>query len=200
MLYKPQPHHPQEENSSSGPLTSVASWCRLACSMSMCQSPWNRRRLLSHQGRGGLGSAEGLVKRSTHWPISVHAGSQHRAPYHGVLEDFRWAEEHRTQPVTPSPPLFGLYSRRASAHLPPQPSPPSQSNHLPSLLTVEVVIELGVGHVPFDGHVAQGSPNGRIWRRREQAGHPAQRAHQSTHQSPVTDLKQVPGIVFYPHC
>lgn len=89
-----------EENSSSGPLTSVASWCRLACSMSMCQSPWNRRRLLSHQGRGGLGSAEGLVKRSTHWPISVHAGSQHGPHTTVYWKISAGAEEHRTQPVT----------------------------------------------------------------------------------------------------
>lgn len=42
----------------------------------MCQSPWKRRRLLSHQGNGALGSSEGLVRRSTHWPIRVQAGSQ----------------------------------------------------------------------------------------------------------------------------
>lgn len=57
-------------------LTSVATWWRLACSMSMCQSPCSRRRLLSHQGRGGLGSSEGLVSRSMACPIRVQAGSQ----------------------------------------------------------------------------------------------------------------------------
>lgn len=44
--------------------------------MSICQSPWSRRRLLSHQGKGALGSSEGLVKRSMACPISVQAGSQ----------------------------------------------------------------------------------------------------------------------------
>ena len=88
--------------------TSVASWCRLACSMSMCQSPWKRRRLLSHQGNGALGSSEGLVRRSTHWPIKVQAGSQ-QGPHTMVYWEISAADTEvgsalRMSCSAPSPP------------------------------------------------------------------------------------------------
>lgn len=167
--------------------------------MSMCQSPWNRRRLLSHQGRGGLGSAEGLVKRSTHWPISVHAGSQHGPHTTVYWKISAGAEEHRTQPVIHfHPSLWPLLQKGLS-------SSPTHHHHLsqiicPPLLTVEIMIELEWRHVPLDGHIAPRKPQ-RQDLAPPRAGLTALlSAHQSTHQPPVTDLKQVPGIVSYPHC
>lgn len=84
----------------------------------MCQSPWNRRRLLSHQGKGGLGSAEGLVKRSTDWPISVQAGSQHGPHTTVYWKISAGAEEQRAQLVTQLHPFLLLLLQKGLSSSP----------------------------------------------------------------------------------
>lgn len=118
----------------------------------MCQSPWNRRRLLSHHGKGGLGSAEGFVKRSTDWPISVQAGSQHGPHTTVYWKISAGIEGQRVQVVTqlhPSP----LPSLQKGLSASSTPAITTSQTNCPPLLTVEVVVELEWGHVPLYYHI-----------------------------------------------
>lgn len=163
--------------------TSVASWCRLACSMSMCQSPWKRRRLLSHQGRGGLGSSEGLVRRSTHWPIRVQAGSQ-QGPHTMVYWEISAGD-----------------TETSSAHVPHSPVPtPAQSSPVPPALTVEVVVELQGRHVPLHGGIPPGQPQLQDLAAPGASLAALLGSDQPARELPVPDLKEVAGVVANPHC
>lgn len=160
--------------------TSVASWCRLACSMSMCQFPWKRRRLLSHQGNGALGSSEGLVRRSTHWPIRVQAGSQ-QGPHTMVYWEITAGDTE-------------LGSAICSVPTPPQ-SPP-----IPPALTVKVVVELQGWHVPLHRGIPPGQPQLQDLAAPRAGLAALLGSDQPAGQLPVPDLKQVPGVVTDPHC
>lgn len=110
--------------------------------MSMCQSPWKRRRLLSHQGNGALGSSEGLVRRSTHWPIRVQAGSQ-QGPHTMVYWEISAGDRGWLSPL----------------HVPSNAFPtPAQSPPAPPALTVEVVVELQGWHVSLHRRIPPGQP------------------------------------------
>ena len=132
MLYKPQPHHPQKKTA---PLDPSPQWPAGAgwpvqCP---CASPhgaedgscptragvdWGQLRAWSrgpHTGQSVsmLDPSTGPIPRCTgRFPLGQ------RSTGRSLLYTFTL--------------LLILYPRRASVHLPSQPSPPSQSNHLPS--------------------------------------------------------------------
>ena len=124
-----------------------------------------------------------------------------RAPYHCVLEDFRWGRGAKGTACYTT-------SSLSSAFTPERPqliSHPSHHQHLsqiicPPLLTVKVVIELEWGHVPLHCHVSPWKPQVQDLTPTRARLTALLGAHKSTHQPPVTDLKQVPGIVSYPNC
>lgn len=123
------------------------------------------------------------------------------APYHCVLEDFRWGRGAKGTACYTT-------SSLSSAVTPERPQLISQPNHHhhlsqiyhPPLLTVEVVIELERRHVSLYCHITPREPQVQDLTPTRARLATLLGAHKSTHQPPVTDLKQVPGIVSYPNC
>lgn len=77
---------------------------------------------------------------------------------------------------------------------------PSAKPTAPSLLTVEVMVEFEWGHVPLHCHVTPRKPQVQDLTPTGARLTTLLGAHKSTHQPPVTDLKQVPWIVSDPNC
>lgn len=183
--------------------TSVASWWRLAWSMSITQRPCRRRRLLSHQARGGEGSTVDLVSRSKDWPIKVHAGSQH-GPHTRVYR-FMLAEQKRTKEghikfewIHKSWIIFTAYSYRDSAQKWAVTGESERTAVLPALilsLTCEVIIELEWWHISVHSYIPP------WWTKRDNflAASPGLAillsSNKTSCQLPVPDLKQVTRVI-----
>ena len=138
-----------------------------------------------------------MVKRSTDWLIRVQAGSQHGPHTTVYWKISAGTEGQRVQLVTQL--LSSLQKGLSSSPILATTTSLSQTSCLP-LLTAEVVVELEWGHVPLYCHITPWKPQV------QDLTPPGARlttllgAHKSTHQPPVTDLKQVSGIISYPNC